>query len=70
MCSHYLVTVLCWAYSNCDMFSSCKTKTPLPAQQHVCWALEQLYFLGLVKPSPPSGHSDREVSPVSFISYG
>lgn len=28
MCSHYLVTVLCWAYSNWDMFSSCKTKTP------------------------------------------
>lgn len=28
MCSHYPVTVLCWGYSNWDMFSSCKMKTP------------------------------------------
>lgn len=28
MCSHYLVTGLCWGYSNWDMFSSCKMKTP------------------------------------------
>lgn len=37
MCSRYLVTVLCWDYSNWDMFSTCKMKTLLPAfSQNQC----------------------------------
>lgn len=56
MCSRYLVTVLCWGYSNWDMFSSCKMKTPcllLVTTTSVFCSLGLSYFLGLVKLSLP-----------------
>lgn len=56
MCSCYLVTVLCWGYSNWNMFSSCKMKTPcllLVTTTSVFCSLGLSYFLGLVKLSLP-----------------
>lgn len=70
MCSHYLVTVLCWGYSNWDMFSSCKMKTPcllLVTTTSMFCSLGQSYFLALVKLSPPSGDRHREAEPALFL---
>lgn len=70
MCSHYLVTVLCWGYSNWDVFSSCKMETPcllLVTTTSVFCSLGLSYFLGLVKLSPPSGDRHRKAEPVLFL---
>lgn len=53
MCSHYLVTVLCWAYSNWAVFPSCKMKTPCllsVTTTSVFCSLWLSYFLGLADP--------------------
>ena len=70
MCSHYLVTVLCWGYSNWDMFSSCKMKTPcllLVTTTSMFCCLGLSYFLGLVKLSPSSDDRHRKAEPALFL---
>lgn len=70
MCSHYPVTVLCWGYSNWDMFSSCKMKTPcllLVTTTSVFCSLGLSYFLGLVKLSPPSVDKHSKAEPGLFL---
>lgn len=62
MCSHYLVTVLCWAYSNWVVFPSCKMKTPCllsVTTTSVFCSLWLSYFLGLADLSPSSGDRHR-----------
>lgn len=70
MCSHYLVTVLCWGYSNWDMFSNRRMKTPcllLVTTRSVFCSLGLSYFLGLVKLSHPSGDRHRKAEPALFL---
>lgn len=70
MCSHYPVTVLCWSYSNWDVFSSCKMKTPcllLVTARSVFCSLGLSYFLGLLKLSPPSVDKHSKAEPGLFL---